>query len=179
MSKIKKNIQREKFENTNFEIIYDINYTKQSVTCTLIPKPDFINKLNNRADKVFKGVIGFEVYSQYLLKNIDNKYIVWEFDKSNSFDVEKCKAAAYRSATEYMNNDWHNTTLKMQKLIAAKMLDVSRVYTSYSSTMLKRAADRLKLKSKTNNAEEENVEAAENDSFVDKAKNIAKDLFTK
>lgn len=179
MSKVKKNLQRELFENSNFNIIYDINLTKNTVTCTLIPKYEFMDKLGKKAEVVFKGVEGFDVFSRQVFYKLNNKYFGYENIDNFDSNVEACKAAAYHAAVEYMNSDWHNLTLKMQKYITAKMLDVSRVYTSYSSTMLKRSADRLKLKSKTDNAEEENVEAAENDSFVDKTKNIAKDLFTK
>lgn len=144
MAKVKKNLKHERFENSNFYISYDINYDKKMVSCILEPKQDFLSNINRRANDAFVGNDKFGLSADFITSQT---YItVVEDDPQYEFNVDVCKAQAYYNAVEMLNNDWHNDTLKMQKLIASKVLDASRVYTSYSSIMLKRAKDRLEKK---------------------------------
>lgn len=190
MAKVKKNLKHERFENSNFNISYDINYDKKTVSCMLDPKQEFINDLSYRANHVFKDNDNFDMVAN-LTKH--GQCLAWvEDDSKDEFKVDVCKAQAYYNAVELFNNNWHNDTLKMQKLIASKVLDASRVYTSYSSIMLKRAKDRLEKKTaeaveadivEDNIVDEDNiVESSDNNRVTEKLKNAAKlckKLFTK
>ena len=144
MAKVKKNLKHERFENSNFNISYDINYDKKTVSCMLDPKQEFINSLSHKANYVFKDNDNFDMVANLIKHGICLAWV--EDDSEGEFKVDVCKAKAYYMAVEMFNNTWHNDTLKMQKLIASKVLDASRVYTSYSSIMLKRAKDRLEKK---------------------------------
>ena len=144
MAKLKKNLKHERFENSNFNISYDINYDKKTVSCVLEPKQEFLSSINRRANDAFKGNDKFELSADLI--TYGTCITIVEDDPQYEFNVDVCKAQAYYNAVEMLNNNWHNDTLKMQKLIASKVLDASRVYTSYSSIMLKRAKDRLEKK---------------------------------
>ena len=144
MAKVKKNLKHERFENSNFNISYDINYDKKTVSCVLEPKQEFLSSINRRANDAFKGNDKFGLSAEFIAHGACIAIV--ENDPQYEFNVDICKAQAYYNAVEMLNNNWHNDTLKMQKLIASKVLDASRVYTSYSSIMLKRAKDRLEKK---------------------------------
>lgn len=182
MAKVKKNLKHERFENSNFNISYDINYDKKTVSCMLDPKSEFIESLRRRTSNVLEGNNNFDM-DVYLVSN-KRYFAMIEDDSEGEFKVEACKAKAYYNTVELLNNDWHNNTLKMQKFIAAKVLDASRVYTSYSSIMLKRAKGRFekKIAIADGTIEDTTTVSIDNNSVVDKLKNVAKackKLFTK
>ena len=193
MAKVKKNLKHERFENSNFNISYDINYDKKTVSCVLEPKQEFLSSINRRANDAFKGNDKFGLSAEFIAHGACIAIV--ENDPQYEFNVDICKAQAYYNAVEMLNNNWHNDTLKMQKLIASKVLDASRVYTSYSSIMLKRAKDRLEKKTaeaaeivmadliaKNSVAESSDTEFSDNNPVTEKLKNAAKlckKLFTK
>ena len=190
MAKVKKNLKHERFENSNFNISYDINYDKKTVSCVLEPKQEFLSSINRRANDAFKGNDKFELSADLI--TYGTCITIVEDDPQYEFNVDICKAQAYYNAVEMLNNNWHNDTLKMQKLIASKVLDASRVYTSYSSIMLKRAKDRLEKKTaeaaeivmadliaegsvaKNSVAESSDTEFSDNNPVTEKLKNAAK-----
>ena len=197
MAKVKKNLKHERFENSNFNILYDINYDKRTVSCKLEPKQEFINSLSHKANQVFTDDDNFDMVANLVGHGT---CLAWVGDNSeDEFKVDVCKAKAYYNAVEMFNNTWHNDTLKMQKLIASKVLDASRVYTSYSYIMLKRAKSRLEKKIaesddivkdsitdeaavKDNIAEDSAIESSDNNSVTEKLKSaakICKNMFTK
>ena len=185
MAKVKKNLKHERFENSNFNISYDINYDKKTVSCVLEPKQEFLSSINRRANDAFKGNDKFGLSAEFIAHGACIAIV--ENDPQYEFNVDICKAQAYYNAVEMLNNNWHNDTLKMQKLIASKVLDASRVYTSYSSIMLKRAKDRLEKKTaeaaeivmadliaKNSVAESSDTEFSDNNPVTEKLKNAAK-----
>lgn len=169
MAKVKKNIKRDSFENSNFRIIYDINYDKETVTCMISPKEEFIENLNHKADMMLRYDDGIDTCSYRMFGNLNYRYYGYSGEYQSvtgKFNEEEFKAVAYNNAVENLNNDWHNKVLQKQKFVAAKMLDIARVYTSYTSTMYKRSKERLHAKVAAAATEKEN-------------KDVVKNLFTK